>query len=481
MNYAKFLKRVTIFFVCFLIVLTFFARTLVDINLPRVSTDFLHSGVVRPEAMSSGLVTRSEQIRVFAPASGILSYVLAVGDTVNAYYEEVLFTITTDLDTLVNRLQANEHDRSVNTLALEQANLNLAEAQERLDDLRMQPLVFPDEPVLNIRELEQQIEANARSIATVREDIYTLRVLYGTGAIPRIDITRREADLDSLLVQAENLSVSLDNALLRHEADFVNHRNAVSRIHRERSEQLRSLESVVSGHGFAVARAELDALRIANLHGEIMERILAGGVYDFRKAYGEHESYIVLEVNPAIHEGGFVSENTWVMTLSPMDNNFVVYAFFSHVHEFVLDAREVRLASGERHFDGTITRAQPQGATNMLQVSVNSPFFSGGELVRVTVRGSSLVAEHTVPLVALREDDRGYFILYVASEEARFGNRYIVRAARVTVLERDASIAAIQFSAGVDDVGPVVIRSDVPISPGSRVRLTAPNSFTPAR
>ena len=481
MNYNKFLKGLTVFFVCFLVILTFFARTLADINLPRVSTGFLAAGVVRPEAFSSGLVARGEQIRVFAPASGIVSRLAAVGDVVDVYYGEVLFSVTTDLDTLMDRLRANEHERNVNALQLEQATLQLAEAEERLSNLRAQPLVFPEGPVLNTRELESQIEANARSVAAVREDIYTLRVLYGTGAIPRVDVTRREADLESLLAQAENLSVSLENALLRHETDFLNHRNAVDRIHRERSDQLRSLESAVSVQGFALARAQLDAHRIESQHGDITERILAGGVYDFRMDFDGRESYVVLEVNPAIHAGGFVSENAWVMTLSPMDNNFVVYAFFSHVHEFVLDASDVRVAFGERHMDGTVTRVQPQGATNMLQIGVESPFLVGGEFVFVTVRGPTAVRDHTIPLVALREDDRGYFILHVAREEARFGSGYVVHAARVTVEARDASIAAVSFFGNIDDIGPVVIRSDLPVSAGSRVRLTAPGDFVPAR
>ena len=480
MDYAKFLRRVTIFFVCFLVVLTFFARTLVDINLPRVSTAFISTGVVSPEAISSGVAARSVQTRLFAPASGIVTGLLAVGDVVNVYSEEVLFTITTDLDVLMDRLQANEHERSVNALQIEQASQNRMEAELRLIDLRTQPLVFPNEPVLSLWELESQIEANARSIAVVREDISALQILYDTGAIPRIDITRREADLYNLLVQAENLSISYENAHERHETELINHQNTIDRIRRERNEQLRSLESSITGHDFAIARAELDAIRIENQHGNIMEQILAGGAYEYRKHYVDYELFVVLELNPAIHIGSFITENTWVMTVSPLNDQFTVYANFSHVHDLVFEADIAFLHFGDRVIRGYVTRVQPQGAVNRLQISVDTPFLSGGELVRVNVRRTASVHDYTVPLVALRQDDRGYFIMYVVREEARFGSRYVLHAARVTVQERDASIAAVSF---LDDleIGPVVLRSDAPVFPGSRVRLTAPYSFVPAR
>jgi len=79
----------------------------------------------------------------------------------------------------------------------------------------------------------------------------------------------------------------------------------------------------------------------------------------------------------------------------------------------------------------------------------------------------------TIPLSALRQDQHGYFILYVESVPRRFfGSSYYTRIARVDAGLRDmANVAISPFWGTPLPNEPIVVNSDLFIHAGTRVRI----------
>ena len=196
MNYRTILNRAAIAFVVLLVFLTFFSRTLLDLSVPRVSVAFVDRGSIHPEAISAGIVMPQDTERIFAPASGRITQIMARGDETNR--ASILFAISNDLQTLQNSLEQELHNLRVNALAIEQTTSNRTEAQRRLNQLQEQPLDLPNAPTLNLFEFDIQLDANTIAIETIESDITTLELLYAQGVIPRQDITNRQADLARL-------------------------------------------------------------------------------------------------------------------------------------------------------------------------------------------------------------------------------------------------------------------------------------------
>ncbi len=76
-----------------------------------------------------------------------------------------------------------------------------------------------------------------------------------------------------------------------------------------------------------------------------------------------------------------------------------------------------------------------------------------------------------VPLTALHQDNDGYFVYVVQQESGALGARMSVARADVTILEQDATRAAVQ--GGVTQRDTIVARSDRDLADGDRVRVEA--------
>ena len=78
---------------------------------------------------------------------------------------------------------------------------------------------------------------------------------------------------------------------------------------------------------------------------------------------------------------------------------------------------------------------------------------------------------HVVPISALRQDQNGYFILYVEPVPRRFGSGYYLQTLRVEVGRQSFSHGSIRGVWGeIPDVA-IVVNSDIPVHSGNRVRI----------
>jgi hypothetical protein len=328
MDYKKLLQKITVGFILLLIFLTFFSRTLLDLNIPRVSVAFVQRGNVHPEAMSTGIVTPADYERVFSPASGRITQILERGDDTN--HASVLFTISSDLQMLHNSLAQEEHMLRVNSLSIEQTTSNRAEAVRRLNQLQNQPLDLPLAPVLNLWEFEIQLESNTNAIEAVEEDIATLEILYSEGVIPRQDITRREADLARLLQNREEIYTRQDQATANYETAVSNHQISVAALQRGRTEQVQAQQNVITGLDFTLTSQNLERERIEARIADITEQIEMGGVVYVQ--LDENPARTVTEITPGLDVGSMVMEGMPVMTTSLRNNRFVIRASYDTVN-----------------------------------------------------------------------------------------------------------------------------------------------------
>jgi len=477
MDYKKFLRSAAIGFIGVLIFLTFFSRTLLDLQIPRVSLAFAQNMTLRPEARSSGIVVPADTERIFAPVTGRITQILQRGDMTNA--DTVLFAITSDLQTLQDLLQHAEHDLRVNSLAIEQTTSNRADAQNRLYQLQNQPIDLPNPPMLNLWEFDVQLDANAASIQVVEADIATLVILLAQGIVPRQDIVNREADLERLLQTREEIYTRREIAEQNYETAVEDHNASVASAQRMRTEHIQAQQNIINGHNFALANQNLDRERIETRLADLQEQIEMGGVVYVQLDYRPIRR--VTEISPGLDIGSMVSEGMPVMTTSIRDNNFIIQAYFPQTQDFIGRNQNVEIQVGTNHMTGTTTNVVPDGARNLVYIEVNSNALTGGELAHVTVAGGNFPVSGAVPLSALREDTEGYYVFFVVPYARRLGSDYIVQQTRVNTGRRDSRHIAISVPWGSLPDGPIVVNSDMPVSNSQRVRLVAGHDIVPTR
>ena len=505
MDYKKFLYRITVVFVGLLIFLTFFSRTLLDLNVPRVSLAFIERGTINPEAISSGIVTPADTERIFAPANGRITQILQRGDETG--FDTVLFTITSDVQSLRNSLEQEEHLLRVNSLNIEQSTSNLADAQRRLSQLQEQPLDLPVAPTLSLWEFDIQLDANTASreaventianieidIQAIHDDIATLELLYAEGIVPRQDIYARErdiiprerdiaarqTDLERLAQAREEIYTRRQQAITNYENARGTHTTSVAATQRARREQIEAQQNVITGINFTLATQNMERERIENRIANLQEQIDRDGV-----VYVELEEFpnrIVSEIMPGIDIGSMVVEGTPIMTTALRNNRFIIQAAFPQSQDFIRVNQDVDVMVAATRIEGITTRVVPDGGRNIVYIEVRSSQLSGGELAQVTVSGGATTHPTVIPLSALSYDGQNYSIMYVVPEERRFGNDYFVRQMQVDVGRRDSRYAVVSTRFGELPTGPIIVNSDMPVWSGLRVRLVAGHDFAPTR
>jgi len=475
MDYKKFLNRVAIAFIVLLIFLTFFSRTLLDLSVPRVSVAFIARDIIHPEAISTGIVTPLDTERVFAPVSGRITQILAVGEETSS--ATVLFAISSDYTTLRSSLEQEEHNLRVNTLAIEQTISNRDEAQRRLRQLQQQPAEIPNEPVLNLWEFDLQLDANTASMEALESDIATLEILYEQGVVPRQDIISREVEMERLLQAREEIYTRRKLAEANYENALLIHAESVNATERTRNEQIQAQQNIITGFNFTLTGHQIERERIEARIESLQEQIKDGGV-----VYVQMEGPRRLVTEVYLDIGSMVMEGMPVMTTSISNNQFLIQASFPQSQDFIRVGQSVDVFVGTNEFSGTTTRIIPDGANNLVNIHVTGSQLASGQLARVTVSGGSSNHAQVIPISALRENQQGYFIMFVTPYERRLGSDYIVYQLQVDLVRRDARNAAITGRFGSElPTGPIIVNSDMPIGVNQRVRLVGSNDFEPTR
>ncbi len=120
----------------------------------------------------------------------------------------------------------------------------------------------------------------------------------------------------------------------------------------------------------------------------------------------------------------------------------------------------------------TLSKIKPDpedpGKKKLLEFTVEGAVQSG-ESLSVSVGQRSAEYEHVVPNSAVREDNKGKFILIIDEKTTPFGNRYKARRVDVEVLASDEINTAV--SADLQGYEYVITTSNQPVKAGDQVRL----------
>lgn len=120
----------------------------------------------------------------------------------------------------------------------------------------------------------------------------------------------------------------------------------------------------------------------------------------------------------------------------------------------------------------TLSKVKPDpedpGKKKLLEFTVEG-LVQNGESLAVSVGNRSAEYEHVVPNSAVREDNKGKFILIIDEKTTPFGNRYKARRVDVEVLASDEINTAV--SADLQGYEYVITTSNQPVKAGDQVRL----------
>jgi len=120
----------------------------------------------------------------------------------------------------------------------------------------------------------------------------------------------------------------------------------------------------------------------------------------------------------------------------------------------------------------TLSKIKPDpedpGKKKLLEFTVEG-MVQNGESLAVSVGERSAEYEHVVPNSAVREDNKGKFILIIDEKTTPFGNRYKARRVDVEILASDEINTAV--SADLQGYEYVITTSNQPVKEGDQVRL----------
>jgi len=463
-----------------------------DLYVPRVTLDFVRQGNINPEARSSGTVRAADTEQIFAPVSGRITQIAEPGETVNA--QTVLFTITSDMRTLTETLDRAEHERRVVSLSIERTQSEITSEQQQLMQALAAPVTLPTAPELNLLDFDLQLENNERTLnlqldnntsetERAREEHEILVILYEQGVVPRQNLTESENEL-ARLIQAREQIISQGNhasedLVLRRQQAIQNYESAASAYdeaveaaYRNNQQQIESRRSRISQLEFTLTAHNFELERVETQISDLAQQIADGGIMEVHLPPNTHGGRTISEYMPGISVGSNVSEGAAVMLTALNNNRFHIETSFPQVQDFIDTDQSVDIIIGSERLTGRTIRIIPQGGRNNVTIEVQSGSLRGGELASVIVSGGNTNHANIVPLSALREDQNGFYILYVEAVPRRFGNSYYVRAIRVEPGRRDTNNASISPSWGVDiPEEPIIINSDMPVQPNDRVRI----------
>lgn len=480
MDYKKILNRVTFVFIGVLLILTFFSRTLMDLQIPRVSLAIISPGQINPQAVGSGIVVPANTERIFAPVGGRITQILERGEETDA--TTILFTITSDKQTLQDNLEQTEHELRLNTIAIEQTNSNREYAQQRLTQIQNQPLDLPNQPTLNLWEFDMQLESNTSSMENALRELATHERLFEQGAIARQDLLNREAEITRISRDRQEIYTRRDRAIEDFETAMLTHIESVGSAQRTRAEQISAQENVIAGHNFTLSTQNMERERIERRLNDLQEQIEGGGVIYVRLPEDAPPNRLVSEIAAGIEIGSVVSEGAPILTTALRNNRFVIETSFPQIQDFIDTGQDVDVSVGTQTINGTTARIVPDGGRNTVFIHVTSGQLLGGEMAQVTVSGGNTNHPNIIPLSALHEDEQGYYILFIMPQARRFGSSYYVMRMQVEATRRDDRHVAISTRWGMElPEEPIILNSDMPITVGRRVRLVATDSFTPTR
>lgn len=427
-------RAVAAFFVV-MVVFTLLSRAAANIITPIVSTDQVQRGSLTWKIQASGTTVENQVKAVFTTADIRIKQVM-VGEGASVMAGEGLFLL--DQEDLSEKIESKE-------LEIEKARLRIA-------DLALQRELSQEQKCLIQKRAQEDLERIRNDTEERVQNAYTeiLEIEDGMQHYSGDGEAMKE-----LLELYEQAGQEYRDALREQEEQIVtaerNLEDAYAGVVSDSTEKIMLLD-------MEILKKELEELKKLSEEGGVIASPIDGTV----KHIG-------------VEAGGFTTDGAAVSIADQAAGSIFIARLPEEQKKYIEAGDEVVLEpyGGSKITDLTVDNIMKDKENEgMFFVSVRIPAgqLEIGKSATMVLEKKSSVYESTIPLSALREDDKGYYVLVVQETKTVLGVELTAERMDITVQEKNDTAAALADGI-ISHQQPVIVNADKPVGAKDRVRL----------
>lgn len=511
-NKREWVKTAAIIFLSVMLVLTFFANSIMNYSLPEVATSYVQSGTITAKIRGTGTVESGDPYEVKVTESRKVSSVaVTVGQTVQK--GDVLFYLEdAESEELKAARQAledakNKYELAVLTAEISSSNIYSASENVSSEVYRQQ--------ITNAQAAEQRAErdynaaVDAVTAAEAAVVPYQQKVNQLTQSISDHEAQAAYEDQKAAEAKARMEKAVSGNDVIdekeyndakdekeRREKSATGLRATVTDLGLQKyiaERDLAAAQTAVEEKKAAVTtaqaewdkkKAELNEL-VGNIANVINLEQMLDAIADAQKLVDElsaksFDATITADISGTVTAinvtaGNTTSASSPVAVLQPEGAGYTLsFSVTNEQAKRLSVGDKADLVNAWRYDDVEVTLASIKpdksdpGQRKLLTFTVTGDV-TAGQTFNISVGQKSANYDLTVPNSAIREDTNGKFILIVETKSSPLGNRYVATRVDVEVLASDDTQSAI--SAGLNGYEYVITTSNKPVEAGKLVRL----------
>lgn len=522
-NKREWVKTAAIIFLSVMLVLTFFANSIMNYSLPEVATSYAQSGTITAKIRGTGVVESGDPYEVKINESRkIASVAVRVGDKVEKgdvllYLEDVE---SEELKNARKELEAAQNEYELALLTAEISSSNIFSANEgvsaevyRQQITNAQAAVTKaekayDAAVNAVQAAKDAVKPYEQQLAQLEQTIsdYRTQVAYeGSPDVAARDDARIKAAQDKYNSVSGGDAATRDNALkelqdaknikANRATTIINLNAAAADMELQKygiEKDLAAAQAVVTEKEAAVTTAQEELAEKEKALNELVSNIgnvtkleqMLDKIADAQKLVDElsaksYDATVTAEISGTVTEimtaGNTTSASSPVAVLQPEGAGFTIS--FSVTNE-----QAKRLSVGDKadlvnawwydDVEVTLASIKPDkndpGQKKQLTFNVTGSV-TAGQTFNISVGQKSANYDLVVPNSAIREDSNGKFVLILEEKPSPLGTRYVAARVDVEVLASDDTQSAV--SGGLNAYDYVITTANKPVEAGKLVRL----------
>ncbi|MDE6640006.1 MAG: biotin/lipoyl-binding protein [Acetatifactor sp.] len=524
-NKREWVKTAAIIFLSVMLVLTFFANSIMNYSLPEVATSYVQSGSITAKIRGTGTVESGDPYEVKVTESRKVSSVaVSVGQTVQK--GDVLFYLedaeSEELKAAKSALEEAQKKYELAVLTAEISSSNIFSANENVSSevyrqqiTNAQAAVQRAEKAYNaaidavtaaeaaVVPYQQQVDQLTQKISDYRAQV-SYESSQDVAARDDARIKAAEDKLNAVVsggdaATVENARKELadaQNAKAARQTTIVNLNAAAADMELQKyslEKDLAAAQAVVAEKKAAVetAKAEWDEKEadlnklVGNIANVISLEQMLDTITEAQKLVDElsaksYDATITADISGTVTQinvtaGNTTSASSPVAVLQPEGAGYTLSFSVTNEQAKRLSVGDrADLVNAWRYDDVEVTLASIKPDKNdpsqRKQLTFNvTGNVTAGQTFNISVGQKSANYDLTVPNSAIREDSNGKFILIVESKSSPLGDRYVATRVDVEVLASDDTQSAI--SGGLNGYEYVITTSNKPVEAGDLVRM----------
>ena len=514
--YKKFLIKSGALLISILVILTLFSNTIYSINLPDVTLDYPHDGIITNKASGEGTIEFSESEALYATDGGSVELLVKVGDAVMVGCP--LYSIEADTESLRQSL-----DTTIKAIA--EIAVNISKTQSDIDyysnllldldyphqdtDIKINSEILgyereietlsqslrsyknqdSDMPIsMEIIGYEQEIESLSVELEHETDVLQKMQILYDFGGISNSEFIVQQnkvngikTHIDQVLNKKENyilrqidetknqivqITKERENAVLLQKQNIKNSTEAAQKDYKSKAQDL---NKTINDLSFQLQSQMLQKQMQEETTDNLNKQIANGG----KQTIQADKNGIVIAIGADMDKTNYINKNSLVMKLGLSDSPLQATAAFRDNVDFMNAGDTVTVnikARQQYNLQGTLDKIIFEDGSLKATILFSAvDCVNGGEKAEVSLVKTSDIYKNILPNSAIRQDSDGFFILYTEQVKGRFGYEYYAKRAMINILAQDTVNTA--FNMVSDDRLSVIVNSDKPVSENDRLRI----------